>query len=67
MQTKTNDLEFVTAGVWVRMGNRFPFEVGPDKTGKSLGVVRVGGHIETGETPSRIAPLMKPSPSASCL
>lgn len=51
MQTKLKDIKFVTAGVWVRVGDRFPFEVGPDKSGKNLGVVRVGGHIEAGETP----------------
>lgn len=46
-----NDHKFVTAGVLVRVGDRYPFEVGPDKTGKNIGVVRVGGHIERGETP----------------
>ena len=51
MQIKMMGHKFVTAGVWVRIGNRFPFEVGPDKTGKNIGVVRVGGHIEAGETP----------------
>jgi 8-oxo-dGTP pyrophosphatase MutT (NUDIX family) len=45
------DHKFVTAGIWIRVGDRFPFEVGPDKTGEKIGVVRVGGHIEEGETP----------------
>ena len=44
------DLKFATSSVYVRVGDRFPFQVGPDKTGEKLGVVRVGGHIEPGET-----------------
>jgi 8-oxo-dGTP pyrophosphatase MutT (NUDIX family) len=40
----------VTAGVYVNRSGFFPFQVGPTKTGETLGVVRLGGHRETGET-----------------
>ena len=41
----------VTASAWVLQGDVFPFMIGPDHTGDYLGVVRLGGHIEPGETP----------------
>jgi 8-oxo-dGTP pyrophosphatase MutT (NUDIX family) len=40
----------VTAGVYVNIDGYFPFQVGPTKLGTSLGVVRLGGHRENGET-----------------
>ena len=40
-----------TASAWVVADGLFPFVVGPDETGERLGVVRLGGHMEEGETP----------------
>ncbi|MDF2714368.1 MAG: hydrolase [Paenibacillus sp.] len=40
----------VTAGVYVNINGQFPFQVGPTKAGTALGVVRLGGHREQGET-----------------
>lgn len=40
----------VTAGVYVKTNGLFPFQVGPTKSGTTLGVVRLGGHRENGET-----------------
>lgn len=40
----------VTAGLFVHTGGLFPFQAGPDKSGQVLGVVRLGGHREEGET-----------------
>ncbi len=40
-----------TAGAYVRYGSVFPFMVGPTAGGDMLGVVRLGGHRETSETP----------------
>jgi len=45
----------VTASAWVLQGGVFPFMIGPDQTGEALGVVRLGGHIEPGETPWQCA------------
>jgi 8-oxo-dGTP pyrophosphatase MutT (NUDIX family) len=44
------NLTIVTAGVYVNIGGYFPFQVGPTKIGTTLGVVRLGGHKENGET-----------------
>ena len=44
-----------TASAWVLAGEYFPFMVGPDRTGEQLGVVRLGGHIQSGETPWQCA------------
>lgn len=33
------------------MNGRFPFQVGPDARNEKLGVVRLGGNIELGESP----------------
>lgn len=40
-----------TAGTYLWTGSHFVFQVGPNKTGDRLGVVRLGGHLEPGETP----------------
>ncbi|CAG7644367.1 NUDIX domain-containing protein [Paenibacillus allorhizosphaerae] len=40
----------VTAGVFIQCRGLFPFQVGPTKAGTTLGVVRIGGHREHGET-----------------
>jgi 8-oxo-dGTP pyrophosphatase MutT (NUDIX family) len=42
--------KIVTAGVFVNINGYFPFQVGPSKSGTTLGVVRLGGHRENGET-----------------
>lgn len=40
----------ITAGIYILVENYFVFQVGPTKTGETLGVVRVGGHREGSET-----------------
>ena len=40
----------VTAGVYVLVDGLFVFQVGPTKSGETLGVVRIGGHREEHET-----------------
>ncbi len=40
-----------TASAWLSLAGRFPFAVGPDGSGHALGIVRLGGHVEAGETP----------------
>ncbi len=40
-----------TAGAYLWTGSRFLFQVGPNKAGDRLGVVRLGGHLEEGESP----------------
>lgn len=40
----------ITAGVFVNINGLFPFQVGPTKSGTTLGVVRLGGHRDIGET-----------------
>ena len=40
----------ITAGVYVLVEGLFVFQVGPTKTGETLGVVRIGGHREGKET-----------------
>lgn len=40
---------FTTAGVFVLYEGKFAFMIGPDETGKRLGIARLGGHIEKGE------------------
>jgi hypothetical protein len=42
--------QIVTAGVCVCVAGCFPFQVGPSASGETLGVVRLGGHREEGET-----------------
>jgi 8-oxo-dGTP pyrophosphatase MutT (NUDIX family) len=42
--------EVVTAGAYVTYNGRYPFQVGPTKGGKTLGVVRLGGHRVGHET-----------------
>jgi len=44
-------LPVVTAGAYVVLAGRFPFMIGPTARGDALGVVRLGGHREPGETP----------------
>jgi 8-oxo-dGTP pyrophosphatase MutT (NUDIX family) len=39
-----------TAGVYVCVAGCFPFQVGLSPSGETLGVVRLGGHREEGET-----------------
>ncbi|RAP76107.1 NUDIX domain-containing protein [Paenibacillus montanisoli] len=39
-----------TAGAYVNSNGDFLFQVGPTKSGTTLGVVRLGGHREDGET-----------------
>lgn len=40
----------ITAGVYVNVAGFFPFQVGPTKSGKTLGIARLGGHREGNET-----------------
>ncbi|CAN7343496.1 NUDIX domain-containing protein [Paenibacillus sp. LjRoot153] len=40
----------VTAGVYVNVHGLFPFQVGPTKSGSTLGVIRLGGHREHDES-----------------
>lgn len=41
----------ITAGVFVRLAaGYFPFQVGPTKSGETLGVIRLGSHREGDET-----------------
>ena len=40
----------ITAGIYAQYSGFFPFQVGPTKTGETLGVVRLGGHREAHET-----------------
>ncbi len=42
--------QIITAGVYVQVSGCFPFQVGPSPSGKTLGVVRLGGHREGQET-----------------
>ncbi len=42
--------EISTAGAYVLYNGLFIFQVGPTKSGDKLGVVRLGGHREDGET-----------------
>lgn len=41
----------ITAGIYLRYHRAFAFAFGPNKTASRLGIVRIGGHIEAGETP----------------
>lgn len=41
----------VTAGAFIRIEGRWVFVVGPTSSGNELGIVRLGGHREKGETP----------------
>jgi 8-oxo-dGTP pyrophosphatase MutT (NUDIX family) len=40
----------ITAGVYVNVAGFFPFQVGPTKSGTTLGIARLGGHREGNET-----------------
>ena len=43
---------YATAGAFVGVGQgRFVFATGPRRQGDALGIVRLGGHVEDGETP----------------
>jgi ADP-ribose pyrophosphatase YjhB (NUDIX family) len=44
------DDSVVTASAFLLSGSRFVFMVGPTRSGDRLGVVRLGGHAEAGET-----------------
>ena len=46
-----NTPPFRKAVAWVQVNGRFPFQVGPDARNEKLGVVRLGGSIERGESP----------------
>jgi len=48
-------LPVLTAGAYILMGSVLPFMVGLTKDGSRLGVVRLGGHREPGETPWQCA------------
>ncbi|QHT62550.1 NUDIX domain-containing protein [Paenibacillus lycopersici] len=43
-------MKIITAGAYVNIDGYFLFQVGPTKSGTTLGVVRLGGHREDGET-----------------
>jgi NUDIX domain len=45
----------ITAGAYVLIDGRFAFMVGPTRQGTSLAVVRLGGHLEEGESPMACA------------
>lgn len=45
----------VTAGVILLYGDRFVFQVGRNRAGDALGVVRLGGHLEAEEEPAACA------------
>jgi ADP-ribose pyrophosphatase YjhB (NUDIX family) len=49
------DDSVVTAGAYLLSGSHFVFMVGPTRSGDRLGVVRLGGHVEVGETAWRCA------------
>ena len=55
MIARPNDFSPKTASAWVLVSDYFPFMVGPDQTGKQLGVIRLGGHLEQGESPWQCA------------
>ncbi|MED4582339.1 NUDIX hydrolase [Brevibacillus choshinensis] len=47
---KISNEVIVTAGVYVMVNGRFPFQIGPNRAGTALGIVRLGGHREGEET-----------------
>lgn len=49
------DQRVLTAGSFVRCEGRWVFAVGPTASGDRLGIVRLGGHREEGETPWQCA------------
>jgi len=49
------DSSIITAGAYVLVDGRFAFMVGPTRQGNSLAVVRLGGHLEEGESPMACA------------
>lgn len=42
---------FTKAGAYISVGKRYAFAMGPNGTGTHLGIIRIGGHREAGETP----------------
>lgn len=50
MEQDAGVLEAVTAGSILRYGSHFVFQTGLNRNGDALGVVRLGGHVERGET-----------------
>ena len=44
-------MSLTTAGIFVLVDGRVLFQAGPDQTGKQVGLVRIGGRLESGETP----------------
>ena len=40
-----------TAGAFILVDGLVAFQAGPDQTGEQIGIVRIGGHIEPGESP----------------
>ena len=60
MQNRTHESDLPcflprTAGVYVVIDDTFLFMLGPTGEGDALGVVRFGGHVVAGETPSACA------------
>ena len=47
---RLQDARVVTSGAYVVRGGRFLFAIGPKHGGDTLAVVRIGGHLEPGET-----------------
>jgi len=47
------DREIGAAGVYLLYKGRFAFAVGPTASGDGLAVIRLGGHLEPGETPAQ--------------
>lgn len=45
----------ITAGLILRNGGRFVFQAGYNATRDAIGIVRLGGHVEPGETPAECA------------
>jgi 8-oxo-dGTP pyrophosphatase MutT (NUDIX family) len=44
-------MKLQAAGAFVLVDGSIAFQAGPDQTGDQIGIVRIGGHIEPGETP----------------
>jgi hypothetical protein len=47
---KMNELNFTTVGTYLKYKDTLAFMIGPDQTGEKLKVIRLGGHIEKGES-----------------
>lgn len=43
-------MQIVTTGVYLTIGDRYLFVFGPNPAGDRLAILRVGGHMEPGET-----------------